>query len=264
MSNGINGVTPSGNFQYNPYYITGMEDFDLDYGTYPMPGMMGMSGSIFDGYGMGIMPFAPGFGMGNNRNYFDNMKDYQKFYIGYNIDQQVMQRNADLKINASLERIKGAASVLKDKIVNNEQGQVKEAYKNYVDAVAAAYGPGAKEEIEARAKSLYTQMNGGKSLVDDLREHGHSSFTQGFLQSTLFSTGYRKSAEDNISTITGAPVGAEEKVKQNAGRLTGAAAVGAAFGGIAKACKSGKAKMIGLIAAGIAAALSFATGKVTT
>lgn len=266
MSNEINGVSPAGTFQYNPYCCVGFDDLDMNFSTYPMVGT-GMCGSIFDGgygMGMGMMPFAPGIGFGNNSSYFNNMKDYQKFYIDYNVDQQKMSRNADLRINASLERIKGAASVLKDKIVNNEQSQVEQAYRNYVSAVAAAYGQGSKEEIEARAKSLYTQMNGGKTLTEDLRQYGHSSFTQGFLQSMAFSTVYRKSAEDNISKITGAPVGTEEKAKQNAGRLTGAAAIGAAAGGVAKACKSGKAGIIGLVAAGIAAALSFATGKVTT
>ena len=104
----------------------------------------------------------------------------------------------------------------------------------------------------------------GKTIVQQLREYGHGSMTQGFIQSLTFGAFNRKSAEDNVSMITGAPVGTTEKTKHNAGRLAGAATVGAIAGGIAKACKSGKAKIIGLAAGGIAAAISFITGKVTT
>ncbi len=286
MTNSVNGVQANaGTFQYNPYMYD-FDDLDMSYSTYPIGGM----GSIFDGYNIGMgmgapMPIA-GVG-GNNQSYFDNMRDYQKFYVDYNVDQQRMNRNAELRINASLEKIKGAATILKDKIVNNEQGQIEQAYKNYVAAVAQAYGAADKGEIEARAKTLYAQMNNGKSIVDELREHGHSSMTSGFLQSLMFSTYNRKSAEDNISEITGAPVNTSEKLSQNVGRVAGAATAGAVAGGLVKLCQTGskaaktttqvatnaskfskffkgKAGIIGLAVAGVAAALSFITGKVTT
>lgn len=250
--NGINGMLVPSTFQYNPNPY-GFDDIDIDYSMYPMG--MGMGGSIF---GM-----APMMGAGGNQNMFDNMKDYQKFYIDYNIDQQKMQRNADMRINGSMEAVKGAASVLQDKIMNNEQDQIEEAYKNYVNTVGIAYGSGSAQEVTARAKTLYQQMT-GKTIVQQLREYGHGSMTQGFIQSLTFGAFNRKSAEDNVSMITGAPVGTTEKTKHNAGRLAGAATVGAIAGGIAKACKSGKAKIIGLAAGGIAAAISFITGKVTT
>ena len=127
-----------------------------------------------------------GVGMGNNQNYFDNMKEYQKFYVDYNIDQQKMNRNADMRINASMEAIKNSATVLKDKIMANEQDQIEEAYKRYVNTVGVAYGEGTKEEIMARANTLYAQMNGGKTLVQDLREYSHGSATQGFIQAATF------------------------------------------------------------------------------
>lgn len=75
-----------------------------------------------------------------------------------------MQRNADLRINASVEGVQGAAANLKDKILQNEQDQIQEAYKAYVDSVRAAYGDGTEQEVQSRAKSLYAQMNGGKHL----------------------------------------------------------------------------------------------------
>ncbi len=100
--NALNGIMPSGTFQYNPYTSYDLDYMDLDYSTYPM----GMNGSIFNS-APGMMPITPGGGW-NNQSYFDNMKDYQKFYIDYNIDQQKMQRNADLRTNASVEGIVGA------------------------------------------------------------------------------------------------------------------------------------------------------------
>lgn len=251
----IYGMPVCGNFQYNPNPYA-YDDLECDYSMYP-GGMMGMGGSIF-----GMPPMAGGM-MGNNQNYFDNMKEYQKFYVDYNIDQQKMHRNADMRINASMEGIKNSAAALRDKIVNNEQDQIEDAYKRYVNSVAAAYGDGTNQEIISRAKTLYEQMT-GKSIVEDIRQYGHGSMTQGFIQSLTFGAYNRLSAEDNVSKITGSPVGTGEKTKHNLGRIAGAGTIGAIAYGVANACKSGKAKIIGLIAGGIAATASFLTGKVTT
>ena len=174
-----------------------------------------------------------------------------------------MQRNADMRINASMEGIKNSAAALRDKIINNEQDQIEEAYKQYVNSVAVAYGDGTPQEIISRAKTLYEQMT-GKSIIEDIRQYGHGSMTQGFIQSLTFGTYNRTSAEDNVSKITGSPVGTGEKTKHNIGRLAGAGTIGGIAYGIAKGFKSGKAKIIGLIAGGVAAAASFLTGKVTT
>lgn len=261
--NALNGISPVNTFQYNPYFSYDLDYADLDMSTYPM---MGMNGSIFNGYmGNGMMPFTPGF-YGNNQSYFDNMKDYQKFYIDYNIDQQKMQRNADLKTNASVEGIFGAASVLKDKILQNEQDQIPKAFQAYVDSVARAYGEASPQELKSRALSLYAQMNDGKSLIQDLRENSHGSFTQGFIQSLTFGAYYQNSAEDNISNITGQPVGTGEKTLQNIGRIGGATAVSGLTYALTKniAKLKGKAGIIGLATGAIAGTISFLTGKATT
>jgi len=251
-------------FSYNPYYQNGsyydFDDLDVNYGAYPM---MGADGSIF-GSSMGMMPVM-GATAGSSQSYFDNMKNYQKFYVDYNIDQQKMQRNADLRVNASLEAVKGTAAMLKDKVVNNEQDQIQEAFERYLAAVKSAYGNGTDSELKARALSLYAQMNGGKTLYQDLRDYGHGSFTQGAIQSMTMGLYDRHCAEDNISEISGAPVGTTDKLKHNAGRLTGAAVVGGGAYGLAKLTKlGGKAGIVGLAAAGAAALMSFITGKVTT
>lgn len=259
----LNSVPLMGAFQYNPYANDYFDDLDMNFNQYPM----GTGGSIFDGYSLGgMMPMAPVGGTNGNKSYFDNMKDYQKFYIDYNVDQQTMQRNADLRINASMEAIKGSAAVLQDKIKQNEQDQIDEAMTAYLNSVAAAYGGGSDKEVKARALTLYQNMT-GKSLIQDLRDNGHSSFTQGLLQGLTFSTTYRTSAEDNISQITGQPVGTAEKTAHNVGRVVGAAGVGAAVGYAAKYLLKGKGKVgliAGLAAAGVSAALSFITGKASS
>jgi hypothetical protein len=267
------------------------DDLDMSGGMYGYGmGTMGLGGSIFNGY---MTPM-----MGNAQSYFDNMKQYQKFNIEYNIDQQKMSRNADMRIYASVEGIKNAAAVLKDKIMANEQDQIQEAYDKYVDAVAAAYGEGTQAEIKARASTLYASMNNNKSLIDDLREYSHGSTTQGFIQSLTFGTYNKNSVEDNISYITGSPVNIGEKTKQNTGRVLGALTIGGVVGGLVKALgksasKTGatgantlsasatkaatkggfvkalgksatKAGAVGAIVGGVALLMSFITGKVST
>lgn len=263
------GVVPFGGI-YNQYGYDNL-DLDMNYGSYPMFG----AGSIF-GAGFATPPMMGGGYYGFNYDeFYNNMRRQQQFQTEYNVDQQQLNRNADLRINAPLEAIKGSATALKDKIVNNEQDQIQEAYERYVNAVAAAYGDTSdKKIIRARANSLYASMNNGVSLVQDLRQYGHGSATQGFIQSLTFGLYNRHSAEDNVAYITGSPVGSGEKTKHNLGRVAGAVTVGGIAGGLAKACAkgssklakacSGKAKIIGLAAGGLAAALSFLTGKVTT
>jgi hypothetical protein len=259
----------------DPYML---DDLDLMNFSSSAP----MMNSIFTGApGLGMPMPMMGMGYGYDpQQYYDYMRQNQQFSVNYNIDQQKMNRNADMKINASMEGVKGAATALKDKIMKNEQDQIKEAYDKYVAAVAAAYGDGNPAEIQARAKSLYTQMNGGVTLTQDLRKYGHGSFTQGMLQSMTLGTYYKNSAEDNVAYTTNSPVATGEKASQNLGRLTGAGVVGgAAYGAVkgvgALAAKSGstggklakvvaKAGPIGLITAAGVALLSFIFGSKTS
>ena len=247
---------------------------DIDLMSYSTSAPM-LGGSIF-----GAAPLMPAMGLGmgyNQEQYYDYLKNNQKFNIDYNIEQQKMNRNADMRINASMEGVKGAATALKDKIMKNEQDQIKEAYDKYVNAVAAAYGDGNPQEIQARAKSLYAQMNGGVTLTQDLRQYGHGSFTQGMLQSLTLGTYYKNSAEDNVAYTTNSPVATGEKASQNAGRLAGAGVIGGTTYGILKgtshmATKAGansgtlakivsKAGPIGLCVAAGVALISFLKGS---
>ena len=259
----VGGCPSISGFVYpNPYYD--IEDLDPTYSSYPAYGY-GMGGSIFSAPMLG-MP------MGNNpQDYFNQMRQYQQFYNDYNVEQQKLQRNADLRINGSMEAIQSTYNALKDKILKNEQGQVLDAYNNFVNAVGTAYGDGTEQEIKARASTLYMQLSGGKTLVQDLRENGHSSFLQGMLHTMTFGTYYSASPEDNISAITHTPVANEDKVAQNIGRVVGAGVVGTVAAGVAlkmgqilgaasKFAKvAGKAGIVGLAVAGLAAVISLFT-----
>jgi len=251
--NMVNGVMP-----VTGYSAGAMDNIDLitnSYNYYPST----MNSSIFGG---GYMPYNMG-GSYNPQAYYDYMRANQKFYADYNVDQNKLNRNSDLRINGSVEAVKGAAMILKDKVTQNEQDQVMQAYENYEQAVRLAYGDASDTEVRARALTLYAQMNGGKSLYQDLREHANGSATQGFIQSLTFGLYGRHSAEDNISEISKAPVGTTEKLKHNVGRVAGAGAmagvgyaIGSLFGPVGK--------VVGLAAGAVSGLLSFLTGKVTT
>lgn len=238
--------------------------------TYPQCGVLGNPYNMeyLDyGYGMNNSIFSapiPMTGGMNNQNFYDYAMNNLQWQQNYNIQQQNGQRNVDLRVNGSVEAVKGAAQILKDKILTNEQDQIDYAYNNFLETVRLAYGNASETELKARAATLYAQMNGGKSIYQDLRENSHGSFTQGAIQAMTFGLYDRNSAEDNISRITGAPVGTTDKLVQNTGRVAGSAAIGAAVGGLAKAFKVPKAGWVGLAAATIAGIMSFATGKVTT
>ena len=217
------------------YYPTGM----------CMDPMLSMNGSIFGGYG-GMMPgMMPGMGMmpgimpgaipftGNNGNgqnmtYADYLQEYERcqdIMIDSQVRQQQNLRNAELRLTAPQEGIQARANILNDKIVRNEQNQIKQAYETFLEGVRNMYGDASDENIKNRANALYKQAI-GKTIIEDVREHGHGSFTQGFLQSATFGLFNRKTAEETVSELTGQPVGTEENAKKIAGNVVGGAAVG--------------------------------------
>jgi hypothetical protein len=270
MVDNVSAIQPSGSFQYIPASGLGYYDFDsidMDYSMYPL----GLGGSIFSG---GCpMPYIMPWGSGmDTKSYFEQMKEYQKLYGQMNLEQQKRQRNADLQLNGAMESIEEGAKNLKDKIAHNEQDQISDAYKKYVDSVRRAYGEGNEEDINSRAMTMYERFR-GKSLVQDLRDNGHSSFVQGVIQSLSFGLFSQKSSEDNIAEITGQTVHQGEKVEQNIGRVVGAIGAGAAGTAVLALAKQysstlatilKKVPMVSFIVAGLAAGLAFITGKATT
>lgn len=199
--------------------------------------MLTMNGSIFGpNYAMGgITPFAPTFGMGggNYEDYYKQYEKYQDFMIDSQVRQQKKMRNADLQLGAPEEGINAGAMILHDKILRNEQQQIKQAYASYVNKVRAMYGDADEAQILSRANALYAQIH-GKTIIDDIRSNGRDSFTQGVLQTTTFGLADGKTAEENISELTGQPVGRTDKALKAAGNIAGGALVGGAVFGLSK------------------------------
>ena len=201
----------------------------------PMAGAMGMNGSIFPpmgGFGVSypMMPMG-----GNYQNYYDNYEKYQDFLVKNRVNQQQKMRNADLQLNSPQEGIARKASLLREKIMQDEQQQIIPAYKAFLESVRSMYGDNASaEEIQNRAMSLYQQQY-GTTVTEDIRKFGKNSYTQGLFQTLTFGLADNTTAEENISKINGQPVSRWENAKKVAGNATGGAIFGVS-GAIALNC----------------------------
>lgn len=278
---GMYGIAP--NYYTNQIAMNDLSGLDLyaptGMATDPMLTMngsifgspfMGMGGVGFGGMGYGMgMPY-PMMGMGGNyEDYYRNYEQYQDFMINNQVRQQQKMRNADLQLNSPQEGIQKQAIILHEKIMRNEQEQILQAYASFKESVRSMYGDQASDEqIANRASTLYAQFNNGKSITDDIREHGRDSLTQGFMQTVTFGLADGKSAEENISALTGQPVGRKDKTKKIIGNVAGGALVGGATfltsGMICKALKvSAKSKTFWGILAGAIAGIgtAIATSK---
>ena len=238
---------------------------------YMMNPMMSMNGSVFGTPTLGGYPMMPTFTggtRGSYEDYYKNYEKYQDFMIDSQVRQQQKMRNADLRLNSPQEGIQKQAAVLHEKILQNEQEQIKQAYNAFKESVRAMYGNNATdEEIANRASSLYGQIT-GISLIDDIRQNGRGSFSQGVIQSATFGLADQKTAEENIAEMTGQPISKSERNKKIAGNVVGGAAVGGA--GIIGAkyllkafCKGAKSKPFwaALIGGGIALAAALGTAS---
>lgn len=154
-----------------------------------MDPMLSMNGSIFGGMSATphmMPPMMPSMGIpfggtGNYEDYYKQYEKYQDFMIDSNVRRQQKMREAELKLNSSQEGIQGRISILQDKIVRNEQQQIKQAYDNLVEGVRSMYGNGTEEELRNRTNRLYKDAV-GKTVLEDIREHGRDSFTQGTIK----------------------------------------------------------------------------------
>lgn len=233
------------------------------YSNYMYNPMMSMDGSLF---GSMFNPYMMPFTGGTTTNWMQQMDQWQD----YNIDRQVRysqkNRNADLKINSTMEGIQDAGAILSKKIHQDEQEQIIPALNNYLAAVRAAYPDGTDEEIINRAKSLYKQQF-GVELTDDIRANGKDSLTQGFLQAVTFGLEDNKTAEENIAEIDGQAVGRKDSTKKLLGRAAGGAAIGGISTFLLSFCKYfkflGKSKSLwgALAGAAIAVGTALTAGK---
>lgn len=234
MAAGMYGMFP--NIYNNQVALNDLTDMDLYSPIGMVNPMMSMNGSIFGGGfgafggGLGGYPCMPMFTGGgyNYEDYYKNYEKYQDFMINNQVRQQQKMRNADLRLNSPQEGIAKQATLLHEKIMQNEQQQIQLAYQQFKESVRAMYGYASDEEIANRASTLYAQMH-GCSITDDIRRYGRGSFTQGFLQTVSLGIADKKTAEENVAELTGQPVGRYERGKKIAGNVAG----GAVFGGAA-------------------------------
>ena len=234
--------------------------------------MMSMNGSIFGNGMMGGYPIAAGYpamggSTGSYQDYYKNYEKYQDFMIDNQVHQQQKWRNADLRLNSSQEGIQKQAAILHEKILQNEQQQIQQAYASFKNSVKSMYGDATDEQISNRAATLYQQLT-GTTITDDIRNNGRGSFSQGFLQTVTLGLADQKTAEENISELTGQPVGRTERAKKIAGNVAGgalfggAAAVGASWilKGLWKGLKN-KPLVAAIIGAGVGLATAIGTAK---
>ncbi len=218
---GFSGINPWMMSNYaNQVMMNDLFEGSMGYGmTNPI---MSMNGSLFSG--MGMFPY---FGGMNTDAWMENMDKWQDYSIDRQIRYQEKSRNADLRLNSPMEGIHEAGAALKEKIHKDEQEQILNALEHYKEAVRAAFPGGSDADITNRARSLYKQMF-GVDLVDDVRENGKDSFTQGFIQALTFGLADNKTAEENIADITHQPVGRGDQTKKILGRASGGAVLGGA------------------------------------
>lgn len=262
------GMIP--NMYYNQVALNDLTNMNLSYPTsLGADPMFSMNASIFGGgmgYGIG-MPFMPSFCGGNINSYYDNYNKYQDFMTESMVRRQQKMREADLRLNAPQEGIQKQAELLHERIIQNEQEQIQIAYNSFINSVRALYPNADKEQIDNRADFMYKQLT-GSTIHEDIRKNGRGSFTQGLLQTLTLGFADSKTAEENISDLTGLPVGRSENTKKVLGNVAG----GALIGGTAAAgagllfkglCKGMKNKSFWAILVGAAAGLvaSFTTAK---
>lgn len=251
------GMMP--NMYYNQIALNDLTNMNLAYPTgMGFDPMFSMNSSIFGGGLNGGMPFMPTFG-GNVNNYYQNLEQYDDFMFNRQIRMQQKMRDADIRLNSPQEGVQKQVELLHDKILRNEQEQIKVAYQSLIESVRQMYPNASKEEIENRAEKIYKDIT-QTGLFDDIRKNGRGAFTQGFLQTATFGLCDGKTAEENISDLTGLPVGRADKTKKTVGNIVGGAVVGGVAGVSAGAifkglCKGMKNKGFWAIGIGAVAGL---------
>ena len=269
------GLTPRLYYGVNaPYYQTsssiGYDPMNLVYGP------MSLGGSIYGdstidwvtgssmGYGMGYG--VPGGYMAGGAYNPDAMFDYMDKWTDYMYDRNVKYvekgRANQMKINGATDAAKYAADALTEKIYKNNQEHILLAFNNYKAAVRNIYPNGANlsdKELSAKAMDLYQQRT-GVSLKDLIREKSNSVISQGYMNGLTLGFGWKGSAEETISKMSGLPMDREDKVKHAIGQGAGVGtSVGVGliagktifekFGWIAKGCKSAPALAVAAVAA---------------
>lgn len=229
------GMAPVGGQAY-------MNSGDSIYGNgFPGAAGIGFTGAYPGAMGMG---YGPGSEVMNMTQ--EQYMAYQESLENNQIDKQVRQQHklasAGFRVSAAKDAVTSQIGVLQRKIHDNEQDYVVKEY-NRLDTVAkeelAELGitNPTPAQLSAYKQKLYFEAT-GKSITDDLTEHGDSGFVHG-LKKGMFGIGHlfanKTSYEANISAITGENESSTSKTWEKVGfgasaLLTGGAVALGIFG----------------------------------
>ena len=219
---GLNFFTP-------PFNTTGFCPSFTGMNTMPF---MGMNDSIFNAcpwdmpFTGSAMPY-PSFYPGMDANYYKKMLENQ-------VEYQKQMRAADIELNSAQRTMQQKGRVLNEKIMQNEQEQIMPAFREYIESARDFYGDkGSEEALKTEALDAFERQF-QKSVQSAIREHGNNSIWHGFKEVASLGLLDTVSAEQNISEITGQPVGNKEKIKEVVGNGLGGATWGVASWGLLK------------------------------
>lgn len=208
-------------------------------------------------YNPGVSGTGTGGSVFNMDEHLEKLRENQQKMREYNMQRQVQERQDALVQMAPMEKLAAAAQDLKTKIVENEQEQIPQALAVYMEAIRTAYDPENKaddETIMAKARALYKQQT-GSDLILDIKENGHSSFFQGFINGATLGIFGQRTTDETISEITGQDVSTSSRNSKKAGKTAGGAvtgaAVGAGIGSIVPVVGTGVGAVVGGIVGGL-------------
>lgn len=219
-------------------------------------GMMGGFPGMGGGFGGGMMGGFPGMGypgMGGANmtleQYLAQQEKMQDFQIDSQVRYQKKMNGAQFEVQADDDAVTRQIGILQGQIKANNQDQVMDQYNKLVQSIQAklqnsGFLPSgiSKEKsravVQAHAEKLYF-LQTGKSIADELREHGNGSFVHGMKKILSFGFSNNRTAEENIADISGTKLDKSETAKKFLG---GFAILGTIGGVIAAIVTKGKVK----------------------
>lgn len=242
MNDQINDMNPFGAGDYG-LFAQGMSSFGN--GITPTIGSpLGFSGGV-PGYGGYAGPGSEVMNMTQEQylEYQDRLNTRAEEYSDKSEDRRIereVRREHKMKAATFLSEapedvVTRQVGLLQRKIKDGDQDHIMDEYtkltnlvRNQLEESNCKNVP--DEQIKAHAEKLYYQIT-GKNLLDDITEHGDSSFVQGLKQGSILGclfTDYRTS-KSNIAEITDEKINKKEIAANWAGRAIG---FGSLLGGI--------------------------------
>lgn len=199
-----------------------------------------LGGSIFgaNGFGYSSIPFAginPSQMLEYQQQLNQNTLALNQQFIDSNLQLSRQNQAASRLTTASDDSISRQVASLQRQVQGNKQENVMQEYNKLIEAVAqsfadAGYTNVSEAQVKATAEKIYAQLT-GNALVDDIKAHGDSSFTQGWKKVVSFGISDGKSANENIQEITGENSNNKES---KAGKIAGYVAGGLTLATVAR------------------------------